>query len=272
MPLLSQTVPLGQSRQREMMKDANTLVYGDTSEGPLHAHFFVPANFEAGQRRTSLIFLHGGFWDHPMPTQFVPQCLHFATRGAIAATVETRVSSIHGTGPIEAAEDVRRFFEWQMAHGDGLGLDPARVILVGASGGAWLALQHLLSKPPGPVRPAALVLFSALLDTNRKDLVARFSSPSRARKLSPLRQVRRKLPPILLCHGKRDRVTPFDDARRFARALRWRQNEVELLDFERAEHAFFNFNVSEFYYELTLRAADRFLVDHGLLEPEEAVD
>jgi dipeptidyl aminopeptidase/acylaminoacyl peptidase len=127
----------------------------------------------------------------------------------------------------------------------------------------------VLANPPGPVQPAALVLFSALLDTSRKDLADRFSSPSRARKLSPLRQVRRKLPPILLCHGKRDRVTPFEDARRFARALRWRRNKVELLDFEQAEHAFFNFNVSEFYYELTLQAADRFLVDHGLLVPDE---
>jgi acetyl esterase/lipase len=84
--------------------------------------------------------------------------------------------------------------------------------------------------------------------------------------------VRRKLPPILICHGKSDRVTPFKDARRFVKALRWRRNSVELLDFEKAEHSFFNFNVSDLHYELTLKAVDRFLVGQGLLEVDELAD
>lgn len=253
-----------------MIKDANKLAYTVTSEGPLHAHFFVPEDFEEGQKRATILFLHGGFWDHAMPSQFVPQCLHFATRGAITATLETRVASTHDTGPLEAAEDVTVFLRWLHEHGGDLGLDPQRVVFVGASGGAWLALQQVLPQTAGPITPAALVLFSALLDTRRKNVAQRFPGPTVARRSSPLKQVRRKLPPMLLCHGKRDRVTPFEDARRFARALRWRRNPVELLDFEQAEHAFFNFNVSEFHYELTLKAADRFLVEHGLLEPGEA--
>lgn len=254
------------------MKAATTLAYHQTPEGPLQAHFFVPADFESGQRRTAVVFLHGGFWDHAMPTQFVPQCLHFATRGAIAVSVETRVDSTHGTGPVEAAEDVRNLLAWLSQHSENFGIDPQRVVLAGASGGAWLALQQVLPTAAPAIVPQALVLFSALLDTGGKSIASRFPDAVTARRLNPLKQVRRKLPPMLLCHGKIDRVTPFGDARRFARALRWRRNRVELLDFEKAEHSFFNFNVSELHYELTLKAMDRFLVGLDLLEADEAID
>ncbi|MCH7225284.1 alpha/beta hydrolase [Haloferula sp. A504] len=269
----SRTAPLGQSRQREMMKAATTLAYFQTPEGPLHAHFFVPHDFHSGERRPTVIFFHGGFWDNLMPTQFVPQCLHFATRGAIAISVETRVQSVHGTGPLEALEDVRTLLAWLDEHAANFGIDTDRVVLVGTSGGAWLALQQALPKKDlPPITPRALALFSPLLDTTPKSIAARFPDAASARKLCPLRQARRKLPPILICHGKSDRVTPFKDARRFVKALRWRRNSVELLDFEKAEHSFFNFNVSDLHYELTLKAVDRFLVGQGLLEVDELAD
>ncbi|MGE9269543.1 MAG: alpha/beta hydrolase family protein, partial [Verrucomicrobiales bacterium] len=88
-------------------------------------------------------------------------------------------------------------------------------------------------------------------------------------KLCPLRQVRRKLPAMMLCHGKADRITPFEDARRFVKSLKWRRNTVELVDFDNAEHAFFNFNVSELHFDLTLKAADQFLVDLEVLGAAE---
>jgi acetyl esterase/lipase len=75
---------------------------------------------------------------------------------------------------------------------------------------------------------------------------------------------------MLFCHGKSDRITPFDEVERFRRAMRWRRNVCELVDFERQDHSFFNFNVSQKHFELTIGAADRFLVDHGMLEPEES--
>ena len=62
-------------------------------------------------------------------------------------------------------------------------------------------------------------------------------------------------------------ITPFDDVEKFRRRMRWRGNKVELVDFEKADHSFFNFNVSHRNFEMTIGAADRFLVDHGLLDP-----
>ena len=277
MSLLSKSPLLGQARQREMMKSATALTYLETEQGPLQGHFFVPHDFSAEDQRTLVVFLHGGFWDTSMPTQFVPQCLHFATRGALAVAVETRLESTHRTGPMEALEDVRTFLAWIAEHADNLGVDRSKVVLAGASGGAFLALEQVMPKPdknepPKPIEPQALVLFSALLDTTAGNFSRRFPDTKTAKKLSPLRQLRRKLPPMMLCHGKSDRVTPFEHARKFAKAMKWRGNQVELVEFENAEHSFFNFNVSELHYELTLKAADHFLVGLGLLEPDELAD
>lgn len=265
---------LGQARQEEMLKAAVTLPYRKTGQGELHCHFFIPPDFNPDEPRPFVLFFHGGFWDTSTPTQFVPLARHFASRGALTATVETRVRSTHGGGPLEALEDARVLLDWLGEHADGFGIDRDKVVLGGASGGAFLALSQVLPapderKPPG-LSPAALVLFSSLLDTTPAAVAERFPDRKAARAWSPLNRCKvRKLPPMILFHGKNDRVTPFVHAQKFAKALRWRRNPVELVDFDNAEHSFFNFNLSELHYDLTLRAADRFLSERGILEPCE---
>lgn len=277
MSLLSKVPPIGHVRQREMLKQATSLAYLDTHAGPVNSHFFVPADFDPQRRHPVVLFFHGGFWDRPMPTQFVPHCLHFAARGAITIAAETRVESVHGTGPLDAIEDAKTFLAWLAEHADNFGIDRERIVIGGASGGAFLALQLVLPKPAKdapepPISPKALILFSSLLDTTQPSVIKRFPDAKSARQHRPLTQLRRKLPPMLLFHGKNDRVTPFADAEKFTRKLKWRRNRIELVDFSDAEHSFFNFNVSELHYELTLKAADRFLVDLGILEPDELLD
>ena len=73
---------------------------------------------------------------------------------------------------------------------------------------------------------------------------------------------------MLLMHGKADRVTPFEEAASFQRRMKWRGNRCQLIDFNGAEHSFFNFNVSHSNFEMTIGAADRFLVELGLLAEE----
>lgn len=260
-----------------MLKSATTYTYLETEQGPVQAHFFVPHDFTPSDRRPLVIFFHGGFWDSPMATQFVPHCLHFATRGAVAVAVETRVFSIHRTGAVDAIEDAKAFMDWLANHYVHFGIDPNRVVVGGAAGGALLALSLILPKLkkgeiPHALAPAGAVLFSALLDPTEKTAFERFPNIKVAKEISPLRNPRRKLPPMIFFHGKNDRLTPFDAVRKFAKSLRWRRNKVEVIDYENAEHSFFNFNVSELHYELTLHAADDFLVAHKLLEPAPVIE
>jgi acetyl esterase/lipase len=154
------------------------------------------------------------------------------------------------------------------------------VVIGGAGGGAFLALLATMPKakqmPPVDgldCRPQALILFSALVNTAVKgQAMDRFPDAKTAKRLSPSQLIRRKLPPMLLFHGKSDRITPFDEVERFRRKLRFWGNSCELIDFERADHSFFNFNVSHKNFEMTIHAADRFLVERGLLPPDETAE
>lgn len=273
--ILQRVAPIGEARDREILKDAATYIYQERPQGPVQAHVYQP-EVDSGKPRPVIVFFHGGFWDTPTPTQFVPHCLHFASRGAVAVAAETRTSSRHGTGPLEAIEDARDLIRWLRHNTDTFGIDPDKVVLGGAAGGALLALLATMPKPKAlpPVdgldcHPQALLLFSALVNTTHRNAAAgKFPDARSAKRNSPSSLLRRKLPPMMFFHGKSDRITPFDEVEKFRRRMRWRGNKVELVDFEKADHSFFNFNVSHRFFELTIQAADRFLVDLGFLEPE----
>lgn len=274
--ILQKVAPIGEERDRQILKDGVVHAYASTPQGPVQAHFFFPPGETMPVAdRPVVVFFHDGFWDSAMPTQFVPHCLHFASRGAVAVAAETRISSKNGTGPVEALEDARELIRWIRRNSQMLGIDPKKIAVGGAGGGAWLALLTSMPKdkemPSGDgveCRAQAILLFSALLNTTPKgQMASKFPDTKTAKKLSPSSQVRRKLPPMILFHGKNDRVTPLSEAQRFSRRLRWRGNVCELVDYEKADHSFFNFNVSHLHFELTVGAADRFLVERGLLPP-----
>ena len=274
--ILQRVAPIGEARDREILKDAATYVYERRTEGDVLAHLFFPEK-SSTTPRPAIIFFHGGFWDAPTPTQFVPHCLHFAARGAVAVAAETRTSVKNGTGPVESIEDARALVRWLRANADTFNLDPQKITIGGAAGGAYLALLATMPsvKELPPVdgfdcRPQALILFSTLVNTAAKGAASeRFPDAKIAKRLSPTGLIRRKLPPMLLFHGTSDRITPFEEVEKFRRRMRWRGNACQIINFERADHSFFNFNVSHKNFELTIGAADRFLVEHGLLPPDE---
>jgi acetyl esterase/lipase len=277
--ILQKVPPLGEARERKMLEEASSYVYRQTPQGEVLAHVFWPKT-TALAPRPAVVFFHGGLWDSPMPTQFVPHCLHFASRGAVAVAAETRIFSKHATGPLEAIEDARELIRWLRQHAETFNLDPARISIGGAAGGAFLALLTAMPKPKMlplvnglDCRPQALMLFSAIVNTTPKGQGAdRFPDAKTATRHSPTSLIRAKLPPMILFHGTSDRIAPFAEVKRFRSRLRWRRNVCELLDYERADHSFFNFNVSQDEFEMTLAAADMFLVRHGLLDAAPAND
>lgn len=272
--ILQKVAPIGEAREKALLKGSTSYVYQTRPQGDVHAHVFAPEKRPVFPCPV-ILFFHGGFWDTPMPSQFVPHCMHFVSRGCIAIAVETRTSSRHGTGPIEAIEDARDAIRWARQNADMFQIDPAKLILMGSAGGALIALLAAMPKEKDllPVdgldcRPQALVLFSPLVDCTKSGVACdRFPSPASAKAHSPSKLVRRKLPPVLIFHGKADRIIPFVQVDRFHRAMRWRGNRCNLIDFDRAEHSFFNFNVSHQLFEHTVAASDHFLTDLGLLEP-----
>lgn len=274
---IQKIAPIGESRDKELLKTATTYVYVNHNGFDLIAHVFFPET-PATSPRPAIVFFHGGFWDVPMVPQFVPHSHHFTSRGMVAICFEYRVSSKHQSTPLDTIDDSFFALNWLNASADELGIDLTKMVFSGAAGGAYLALLLAMRKDKDlapPFRPKALILFSALVNTTAKgQLSERFPNTKISTKLSPNKLVRRKLPPMIFFHGTSDRVTPFSEIATFCRRMRWRGNRCQLIDFSAAEHSFFNFNVSHSNFELTINTADRFLVDLGIIDeqPEESYD
>lgn len=271
MSALIQLPAFGATRDRELLKDSTTFCYKETDRGPLHAHVFFPTHHQPAHATTLLVFFHGGFWDAAASTQFATQCLHFAELNCVCIAAETRVSSLHQSSPHDAIEDAQDLIISAKKNRLTLGIDPAKVVLVGAAGGAFLALHAAMSKKPRSEdninsQPQALVLFSALVDTTPgTDYAPRFASPAEAKALSPTKMTRRKLPPMLFLHGKNDRITPSAPVHSFRRKMRWKGNKVQVIEFEGADHRFFNFNFNTIHHDLSLQAMESFLRNYKLL-------
>jgi len=272
--------PIGEARDRELLKDAHSYIYFNSPSGDLAAHFFFPPGHEPNQASAPVVlFLHGGMWDLSMPTQFVPHGLHFASRGAVTLTVEYRVKSTYQTSPLDALEDAAMAMLFLKKNARILGIDPECIVVAGAGSGAHLALccatlPEIGNEPGEQFRPTALFLFSAIVNTTAKGVGAdKFPSEKIAKQCSPSEYVPRKnLPPCLLFHARQDRLVPIEQVAKFAKRYARKKNQCELMEFESAGHTFFNYNSHEQNYEVTLRRADYYLVELGILAPDPLAD
>lgn len=270
---------IGEARNKELLSTATTYIYRQTPVGELHAHFFFPPEFDYQRdRAASIIFFHGGLWDISAPTQFIPHCHHFASRGMVSVTVEYRTKALYDGTPEEAIADAKEALSFFKTHAASMGMDAKRMVAVGASAGANAVLAATLhphddSQGLSP-KPCALILFGPISDTSTRGTGnERFATPKDGKLHSPFDHLPQKeLPPCLIFHGKADRVVPFEQSERFAKKYRKRRNRCDLMEFENAGHTFFNFNSDEKNYEITLRSADYFLVDLGILGPDPLAD
>lgn len=273
---LAQSLMIGEARDQELLGNATTYVYEETPEGELNAYFFFPPEFDhTSQKRPVIVFFHGGMWDISAPTQFIPHCHHFASRGMIAVTVEYRTKVKFNGGPEEAIEDAKTVISFMKYYAAEMGIDPERIVVCGAAAGAHAAVcaalhPHENTEFPDS-RPHAMILFGPVTDTNPRGGTGHqlFSEPKVAKMKSPMTHLPQKeLPPCLIFHGDLDGNVPIEQSVKFAKRYSKRRNKCDLIDFRGAGHTFFNFNSDERNYTITLRAADFFLVDLGFIEPD----
>lgn len=222
-----------------------------------------------------IVFFHGGMWDITAPTQFIPHCHHFASRGMIAVTAEYRTQAKFNGGPKEAAEDAKTMISFLRYHADQMGVDPNRIVMSGAAAGAHASLcaalhPHTETELPSP-RPQAMIFFGPVSDTSPRGGTNHefFPTPKEAKTHSPFNHLPQKgLPPCLIFHGELDRMIPLDQSVKFTKKYSKKKNNCELIDFRGVGHTFFNFNSDERNYRITLRSMDNFLVDQGMLETD----
>jgi acetyl esterase len=265
-------------RDRDLLEKAHREVFKVTGNTELSA-FIFGLDDPAPTPRPAFAFFFGSMWDKPALSQFVPHCLHFATRGALAVVFDYRLAQRDGTSPLESIADAKSALRWLRLNAAELQIDQDKVVAAGASGGAHIAactalcqgLDDETDDTSIPAAPNALILFSPILDISRHGVGNHLFPDSRTAKVAnPIGNIRKGAPPAILFHGTNDRIVPFRSTSEFARRYRRKKNACQLVDFEGQDHSFFNFNVNADLYEACINSADDFLVEHGILAPASA--
>ena len=268
-------------RNKLLLESAQEHVYKETDDGlELKAYVFSP--HESSERlRTAIIFFFASAWDKGVIAQFGPQAMHFIDRDAVAILVEYRTSSLHGANPLDSMSDARSAIRWARYNAEALGIDSHRIIAIGGSGGAQLALssamiQDVADDPADPnisCVPDGLVLYSAAVDTSKKGFGhEHFLDANDANRANPSKHISKNLPPMLFLHGAADRIIPISTVARFAKQIARKRNVCDMTGFEGKDHSFYNFNVDPEGYEAAMAEVDRFLSDQGFIAAREPDD
>ena len=187
---------------------------------------------------TAVLF-HGGGWVTGSKDEIALDVLPYLAMGFAVVNVDYRVARV-ALAPA-AVEDSRCALRWVVRHAPQYGFDPARLVLVGSSAGAHLALMAALASPtagfdglcPGnePLAVAAVIDFFGVIDVaellappHPRDFAVGWmgtapDAPARAARVSPINYVTKGAPAVLTLHGDADPVVPFTQATRLHAAL-----------------------------------------------------
>ena len=210
---------------------------------------YSPASMNAGAR-PAVVFIHGGGWHSGKPEQFALLARRYAARGLVGISVGYRLAKPPETTVPDCVADVKSAVRWIRKHAGELGVDPARIVVLGDSAGGHLAAATALlpgfdapgDDPTVSARPDALVLFNPVIDTTPPDgwdLKSQGEAVvALAKDLSPMDHVSAGAPPTLVIHGSADKVTPLAGSERFVAAMRAAGNTARLETLDGKGHAF----------------------------------
>jgi acetyl esterase len=244
---------------------ARTVHYKESGGKPRRMELYLPPGHDAAKAKVpGLILFHGGGWSGGTPAQFAVACDYFASRGLVCATVEYQLMKKGaGAGKGVCISDAKSAIRWFKQHAGELGVDPQRIITGGGSAGGHISA--LATMNPGLNDPADAK------DTDTSVVAYLWFNPAfspadaKDKEVDILRHARTALPPAIVFFGSEDKTwLPGWNA-----ALeKWQSLGVRSIEYHVAPgqgHGFFN---TEPWRTLTLLAADRFLVRHGLLSGE----
>ena len=230
------------------------VVYAEADGVPLRFDHY--RSVQVVGQAPAVVFVHGGGWMRGDPSQAAGNALHFAKNGISTISISYRLAPAHRfPAPLD---DVRRGLRWVRAHADELGIDPARIALLGVSAGAHLAVLAHLARDLAPLAPdlpsdlravsesvRAVIAHYGPYDLGRRRsemvdalLGDRGDDPTWTRLASPIAHAAGATAPVLLIHGTADQLVSWRESERMHAALQEAGKPSELLVLEGAPHAF----------------------------------
>ncbi len=250
------------------------LVYATVAGSDLGLDYYPAARDAA----PLVIVIHGGSWSGGDSSQLAALNSDLAARGYAVAAINYRLLP---RWPYPAAsEDVRAALQFLKNNAAELGLDPARIVLLGRSAGAQLALETAYTADDPAIR--GVISFYGPVDLrygyanpanplvidSRGTLEAYLGGapttvPQAYDQASPIALAGPQSPPTLLFHGARDELVSPAQSRRLAELLAALDRPHLLVELPWATHGF-DFNaggpggqISSYAVEYFLAAVSR---------------
>lgn len=236
-------VPVGHASVR-------TYAYTRDASGERRLDLYLPAN--SSDPAPLVVLVHGGSWRAGNRNALSALATYFAARGIAVAVPDYRLAPEHHfPAPLH---DVLAATDFVRARSSSFGIDRARIVFLGRSAGAQLAVSAAISRATDPAVRGAVSLYGPL------DLRWGYANPGNPRVIdgravlrdylgggpgevpaaydaaSPVVRVRRTTPPVLLLHGGRDDLVSPEHSERFAARMDWADRPYFLVRLPWATH------------------------------------
>jgi acetyl esterase/lipase len=209
------------------------LVYREVDGRRLALDLYRPEGAPPAGGWPVVLALHGGGWRGGSRTAYGPEVAGLARHGLAVAVADYRLSRPGRPSWPGNFEDVQEAVAWLKAHAPEYGLDARRTAALGASAGGHLAAL-LGTAARGDSRVGAVVDLYGPADLptlggpagapgGPVDLLlggTAAARPDLAAAASPARRAAAGAAPLLVFHGRADRLVPADQSERLAVALR----------------------------------------------------
>ena len=222
---------------------AETMVYRE-GEDAMNLFVFKPEGWQASDKRSAFVYFFGGGWIKGDPQKSAAMAAWAAKHGMVGIAPDYRAKSRFNTSPLASVADGRAAFAWVAEHASELGIDPNRIAVGGTSAGGHVAIWTAIEKSPPEssvspkVKPAVVVLKSAVTDTSPETGYAPKRFGDHALALSPIHQVDAQMPPMLILHAAFDDVVHYSTAVALHSKLESTSNECELISVPVGGHNF----------------------------------
>ena len=227
------------------------------------ADLYLPPTFEPGRKYPAVVIIHGGGWTggDKAAGREINIGTTLASHGYVCMSINYALAKTGSPTVPQNIQDCKRAVRWLRKNAARFQLDAEHIGAIGGSAGGHLTALLAVSGPEVGIDPEEDAEYSCRIQAavpmyphcasswegrvppkpyQNLPMFAKplAEAPALWDSASPIKQLSKDDPPMLILHGTADRTTPVDQSTRFHKAAKQIGVPSELIIIEDAPHSF----------------------------------